>query len=67
MSTTSKAIASIFPFAECDVELYFAKGFDSLASEANERVLRFLQSLLSESHIDEALPYQNVCGATIVY
>src|SRR6185369_8161272 len=36
------------PFAERDVELYLAEGLDSLASEANERVLRFLQSLLCE-------------------
>ena len=54
------------PFAECDVELYLAEGLDSLASEANERVLRFFQSLLCEPHLDEALPYQNVCGAAIV-
>ena len=54
------------PFAERDVELYLAEGFDSLTSEANERVLRFLQSMLCEPHLDEALPYQNVCGAAIV-
>ena len=54
------------PFAERDVELYLAEGLDSLASEANERVLRFFQSLLCEPHLDEALPYQNVCGAAIV-
>ena len=33
------------PFAECDVELYLAEGLDSLASEANERVLRFFSEL----------------------
>ena len=54
------------PFAEHGVELYLAEGLDSLASEANERVLRFFQSLLCEPHLDEALPYQNVCGAAIV-
>ena len=54
------------PFAERDIELYLAEGFDSLTSEANERVLRFLQSMLCEPHLDEALPYQNVCGAAIV-
>ena len=56
----------ISPFVECDVELYLAEGFDSLSSEANEWVLRILQSLLCEPHLDEALPYQNVCGAAIV-
>ena len=54
------------PFAEHDIELYLAKGFYSFSSEANERVLRFLQSLLCEPHLDKALPNQNVSGAAIV-
>ena len=55
------------PFAERDVELYLAEGLDSLASEANERLLRFLQGLLCEPHLDEALPYQDICGVPIVH
>ena len=55
------------PFDECDVELYFAEGFDSLASEANERVLRLLQGFFCETHFDEALPYEDVCGAPIIH
>ena len=55
------------PFAERDIELYLAESFDPLSSEANERVLRLLQGFFSETHLDEALPYQDVCGAPIVH
>ena len=44
-------------FAERDIELYLAKSFDSLASEADERVLHLLQGFFCEFHLDEALPY----------
>ena len=55
------------PFAERDIELYLAKSFDPFSSEADERVVRLLQSFFSETHLDEALPYQDVCRAPIVH
>ena len=54
-------------FAERDIELYLAKSFEPFSSEADERVVRLLQSFFSETHLDEALPYQDVCGAPIVH
>ena len=54
-------------FAERDIELYLAESFDPLSSEADERLLRLLQGFCSETHLDEALPHQDVCGASIVY
>ena len=70
MSTTSKGycFSSLrSSFAESDIELYLAESFDPLSSEANERILRLLQGFFSETHLDEALPHQDVCGASIVY
>jgi len=55
------------PFAKCDIELYLAESFDPLSSEANKRVLRLLQGFFSKVNLDEALPHQDVCGASIVY
>jgi len=54
------------PFAEYDIELYLAKSFDSLASEANEWILRLVQGFFCETHFDEALPCEDVCRAPIV-
>ena len=55
------------PVAERDIELYLVESFDPLSSEANKRVLRLLQGFFSKVHLDEALPHQDVCGASIVY
>ena len=54
-------------FAERDIELYLSKSFDSLASEANERILLLLQCYLCEPHFDEALPHEDICRAPIVH
>ena len=56
-----------YPFAESDIELYLAKSFDSLASETDEQVLRLLQGFFCEIHLDEALPYQDICGAPVIH
>ena len=53
-------------FAEGHIQLYFAKGFDSFAPEANKRALRLVQVFLCQTHLDEALPSENVCGAAVV-
>ena len=41
-------------------------GFDSLPPEGDERVLKLVQVFLCQAHLDEALPSENVCGATVV-
>ena len=53
-------------FSEGHVQLHFAEGFDSFAPEANMRVLSLVQVVLCESHLDEPLPSENICGASIV-
>jgi hypothetical protein len=53
-------------FAECDIELYLSQSFDSLASEANEWILRLLQRCFCETHFDEALLDEDICRAPIV-
>jgi len=53
-------------FAKGHIQLYFAKGFDSFASEANKQVLSLVQVLLCEPHLHEALPSENICGAAVV-
>ena len=53
-------------FAERDIELYLSQSFDSLASEANEWILRLVQGFFCETHFDKALPCEDVCRAPIV-
>ena len=53
-------------FSEGHIQLYFAEGFDSFPSEADERVLRLVQVLLYEPYLHEALPSENICGAAVV-
>ena len=53
-------------FTEGHIQLYFAKGLDPFPSESDERVLRFVQVLLCEPHLDEALPSEDICGAAII-
>ena len=53
-------------FAEGHVQFDFFKGLNFLPSEANEGVLRFVQVLLCEPYLDEALPSENICGAAVV-
>ena len=53
-------------FSKGHIQLYFAEGFDSLPPKADEWVLRLVQVLLCQAHLDEALPSENVCGAAII-
>ena len=53
-------------FAKSHIQLYFAKGFDSFAPEANKQVLRLVQVFLCEAHLHEALPSENICGAVVI-
>ena len=53
-------------YAERDIELYLSQSFDSLASEANERILRLLQRYFCETHFYKALPPEDICRAPIV-
>ena len=68
MSTTSKVtVCSLgVAFAKGHIQLYFSEGFDSFAPEANKWVLRLVQVLLCEPHLQEALPGEDVCGAAVV-
>ena len=53
-------------FAKGYIQLYFAVGFDFFASEADKWVLRFVEVFFCETHLYEALPGQDIRGATIV-
>ena len=54
-------------FSKGHIQLYFAEGFDSLPPKADEWVLRLVQVLLCQAHLDKALPGENVCRAAVIH